>query len=166
MKKLIFTFLIFSINLFAEDIYLKNGTVFYNAKIVEENAEYITITMNGGKSNISLDSILKIVRTPYDPNKASYVNFDNLKIEEPKKIEEPNKIVIHQKQYLVVTVLAAFLAWDYFSDASKLPKGEIKTRKTVLGVVSAVGCIAALYFSFKEVEIKANPNKVTVSYNF
>ena len=175
MKKLVFIFLIFAINLFAEDIYLKNGTVYFNAKIIDKNDKFITITINEGRANIALSDIVQIINTPYDPAKPSYVNLGK------PQYEETNKTIISQKHFLVVAALAGFLAWDYFQSASDIQstidqykKIELntddlesqKTRKTVLGVVSAVGCIAALYFSFKEVEIKANPNKVTVSYNF
>lgn len=180
MKTILFLLLI-SFTLFAEDIYLKSGTIYFNAKIIERNESFITITVNEGKSNILLSDIEKIVETPYNPNIAGSVKQGKIIYNEPIKIQDPNTIKISQKPFLIVAALSGFLAWDYFSDVSDINKNidkyklteellndaeSQKTRKTIIGIVAAVGCAAALYFSFQEIEIKMKTNQVSLSYNF
>lgn len=164
--KTIALILLLTVYTFAEDIYLKNGTVYYNAKIIERNETFITILINEGKSNIALSEIQNIVNTPYNPNIAGSVKQGKLIYNEPLKIEDPNTIKISQKHFLIVSALAGLVAWDSFAEASQYPKGDDKTRKTVIAVAATVACVTALYFSFKNIEVNVKPNQLEAKYIF
>lgn len=163
---LLFLFLFLSTTLFAEDIYLKNGTIYFNVKIIERNDSFITITINEGKSNILISDIEKIIDTPYNQNIAGSVKQGKIIYNEPLKIEDPNTIKISQKHFLIVSALAGLVAWDSFAEASQYPKGDDKTRKTVIAVAATVACVTALYFSFKNIEVNVKPNQLEAKYIF
>lgn len=164
--KAILMFLFLSLSLFAEDIYLKNGTIYLNAKIIERNETFITITVNEGKTNILLVDIEKIVDTPYNPNITGTVKQGKVSFNVLEKTEDKNTLKISQKHFLVVTVLAGLVAWDSFSEASKLPKGDDKTRKIIIGTVSILASAVSLAISLDTIKITLDKNELNVSYNF
>jgi hypothetical protein len=164
--KTVLLFLFLQIMLFAEDIYLKNGTIYLNAKIIDRNETYITILINEGKSNIALSEIQNIVDTPYNPSIAGSVKQGKMIINEIETKSDPHIIKVSQKHFLIVTALAGLVSWDMFSEASHLPKGDDKTRKTVIGVISGVACVTALYFSFENIEVNVKPYQLEATYNF
>ncbi|MCZ7608889.1 MAG: hypothetical protein M5U17_01870 [Ignavibacterium sp.] len=97
---------------------------------------------------------------------AGSVKQGKLIYNEPLKIEVPNTIKISQKLFLIVSALAGLVGWDSFAEASQYPKGDDKTRKTVIGVVATVACVTALYFSFKNLEVNVKPNQLEATYIF
>ncbi len=183
------------INILADNVYLKNGNIYSNVKIIEEKEDYIVIKFNNEQGEIQRVSILKIEKAEYDPNKPSRLTGPGI-IESTQSQPEIKKPGIKKplimpeqhmqttrpyKNFLFVGLLSAVLAWDNFSDASNIGnminsyKGlnldtttleTQQTRKSIVGAVAAIIGIVAIGISFEEIEIKTNGNSLSLSYGF
>jgi hypothetical protein len=82
---------------------------------------------------------------------------------------------------LPISLLAFGLTWDFFTQASDAGKAiddlnklkldtsdleAMKTRKTILGIVCAVVGVVNTVIAVFPVQVRANSNSLTVSYNF
>jgi len=187
MKKIFIVFFVFSVVLFADNIHMKNGSVYFNVLITKKTDYAVIFNYNGAKTAVDIKDILRIEEIPFDVNVSSYFTYKGVKLTDPNPIEpfklksfEP-ETTMPNKNFLLVSALSGVLAWDYFKEASDITsmidefkKNGIKTenlettrgRKVLIGIASALVCIASVIISFDTVEITATPNSLSVSYNF
>ncbi len=182
MKYIPFFLFFFSITVFAQDIYLIDGQVYKNVRIVSEDSSQVTINFNNTEREIPISSILRIDRKsfkPFQPSKLENGISNDVSLLPKAK---PNLI------WLSVGALALLNTWDSLSDASNLDSSidafrkinsvtfkdvvdeleSQKSRKLIIGYVSLAVAIATIYVAFDvdPVYAKLGSNSFTLSLKF
>lgn len=157
MRNLIFAFMLFTIPLWGDSLYLQNGTVI-EGEIVKLSETAVEIRTQLGQQIVQRNDILRI-----------YISGEAL----------PQVQVKTTYRYYLIPVCAslAFLAADMIADADRLDAeirrrerygqdaGDLKshrTRKYVFGILSGVASAATLAFVFDGVDVAVLPNQIQV----
>lgn len=171
MKKLLVLILVFSTLLMADDVILKNGTVYKNVKIVGDVGTKVQLKTSFGLVEVEASQIEKIVSAPYDEKIPSL------------EIKPPKKQGISDIRYFTVplAVVGGYFAYSSFKKVSDLEKDieranknnesakDLITKKntsTALGVVFSAVAIVSIYFTIEPFQISASPNKLSLFYKF
>jgi hypothetical protein len=177
--------LLFKISL-ADDVHLKDGSVFRNVQVIDTLANSLRCRTAFGFSVqiIPLNTIDRIVFSPYDANRASV--FEDATVQRgvaQKPLQQSSTTISSAKFLLPIGLLSFLLSWDYLSDASDLRKtmDNLKTanvnadvssleaskdRKEMIGFTCAVIGVMAIVFSLQDLEISGNSNEIRLSYRF
>ncbi len=126
--KILFLILGLSWALWADNIYLKNGTVIQNCRIVLERENSYSIETGEGIKEISKKVIERIEIAPYDPLRQTIVSGA---IFAPEPEAEAGGSYPNLK-LLPVSVIAFTLGWHFFDSAGDL-QGDAKTRVMIQG---------------------------------
>jgi len=159
----------------ADNIYLKNGNVLMNVKILKQTDEWIYIESTKGKARINNSMILKIISIPFNPDVKSEVIEASPLLKQSSNTKYPNL------KLLPISVIAFALAWDYGSQINDISKSiksakengwpynyleSQRTRKRILFVGFIAAGIANAIISFQSVEVSATSNKISLTYRF
>ncbi len=183
MLKTILIIFLLCLPLMAQTIYLKDGTIYKNVKILEQHPDYLQIKVNNSIATLETKNIIKIDSIKYNPDLESQIIRTEIQkpVVEVQKNKPDIKYYRPYKHLLWVSLLSAAVAWDSFTEVSnlnttidtfnkyKLDTGGLeseKSRKTYVGVAAAVVTVALAIISFKEVEVKPNDNGLALSYRF
>jgi len=187
MKTLIFALCLFTLSTFAEDIHLKNGSVYKNILITKKTDYAVIFTYNGGKMSVAVNDILKIDEVAYDVTKESAVIINGEKLSDEFIVKrfkfepEAPKYIQPNINLILVSFLSGLYAIDNFIQSSTIQESidnfkklkvtsagleKEKFRRTVYGIVATAICAISLYISVDRVEIKASPTSLSLSYKF
>jgi hypothetical protein len=163
MGRVILLFVLFSVTAYAQNIYLKNGHLYYNAEIIWQDTQSVKFTLNNKSFNIKMINIESIAGK-YNPMVISY----EADYAPPRVITPDFKPAVKypHRDLLIVGFLSGIISWDYFAQASDTHPGPVKTRKLIIGIGAAASAIAAVIISFDSVKVLTSPNTLMVSYNF
>lgn len=119
--------------LWADNIYLKNGTVIQNCRIVLERENSYSIETGEGIKEISRNVIERIEIAPYDPLRQTVVSGAISAPQPESAANYPNL------KLLPVSVIAFTLGWHFFDSAGDL-EGDAKTQVMIQGgIIMAAG---------------------------
>lgn len=120
MRFIILLSLVLITNTLADNIYLNNGSVINNVKIIKhDSVKTLIMTSRGDTLKLASQSISNITQTPFKPNNITSMTSNN-----PVR-QTSGKQTDYQKAYsnlklLPVSILAFAVSYDYFKDASLL----------------------------------------------
>jgi len=191
MKKLIvILILIFSINSFADNILLHDGSVYINVKVLSQDENITKFQTDKDQQTLQAKLIKKIKSVIFNPNvKTKFYSISNISVKKPY----PNL------KFFPFVFICGFLAYDYFKDygyykdtydqleisktvirkiANKTTREnmlfeisqeqneikKIKQRKLITGIVMSCSAGYFLTYSLWKVEVKVG-NKVELSFN-
>lgn len=104
---------------FADDVFLRNGQVIKNCKVLDTVETRVRVYTTQRERIIPLVSIVSIIIAPFDSTKESeVVTFGVL----PEPSTNASLITYNYPNILLlpVSAVALVLAWDYFAQASDL----------------------------------------------
>lgn len=122
----------------ADEILFRNGSLLKNVLVVDTIGSKVEIKSRNRTRSLSLENILKITRSPYDPDKDSYyedipdlpveigsnrpATISSMKRPLPK-VADSTKVIHIPVEYpnpklLPLSILAFGLSWDYLKEAS------------------------------------------------
>ncbi|MFA7360814.1 MAG: hypothetical protein WC139_07230 [Candidatus Kapaibacterium sp.] len=189
MKTLIFALCLFTLSAFADNIHMKDGTIYLNVKIVSKNDFAVIFNYNGARASVAPNDILKIEELPYDPKVASSLIYKGVTLTEPTvigpfaykpKTNEP-KTIQPNINFILLSLLSGLYAIDNFQQSSNLTetidnfkKLKLSTKdlekqngtKTIIALTSSLICIVSIVIALETVEIKATPTSLSLLYNF
>ena len=186
--KIVFLIL-FSISLcFADDIVLKIGKSLTNVQIIEEDHFNIRIEKsNGKKLLIRKETILKIIKNPFDATKPSVLIEGQLENTNDDTVlplaQTENQVKYPNLDLWPVSVVSFGLFLGLKIDANNIQSkinekknatpfistAELEDKKrfnNILSIICLVGGIANTIYMVLPAEISATNNKVSLSFKF
>lgn len=140
-----------SVCLFAHDVYLKNGEVIRNAKLIDTSGNSILVEINGAQREILKSEISKLDFVEYDPDKETeIIQAAKLHTGEQQTETAANQQQIEKKGksnpvYFAVALVALATSIDAIAESDQLADGKDKTRKQIIGasmLAVSLGCFA------------------------
>ena len=160
----------------AEDIYLRNGTVVRNARVVEANAQHVRFYFRKEIRTVSRDKVYRIEGN-WDPQKTTFIeDRQGKQLPDIRPIRKERRNI----NYLPVALISLGLSWDFLAEANDidktiegLPDGIEKDRldgsqgrKRILGFTFLGIGVGALFYSFLEVPVYPTANGVALTIRF
>ncbi len=185
--KTLFLFLLFPFILFAQNITLKDSTLYKNVLVLDTAGTIIKIQFNDVVGSLAKSTILSIDKSNYNPSQLSQIippKEKEIVAEKRMKsaiMDTHIKKIMPNTNIFYLSILSAAIAWDYFSQSSnlsdqitnyqqlKLDTSTLQSeqsRKVIIGVVASVICVVTAIVGFQSVEVNAENSSLTLSYRF
>lgn len=175
-KYFFFLFIILSFDFsFADDITLKDGTVFKNFVIVRDTQDSLFVKGTIGEFSIAKSEIKSISVLPYEPGKISEIISPKIQTKKKVSFNLPKELLIS------VALGCGYLSYLFFKKAAD-KQDEIdrankefsstgsmiddKNRYQILGMVFGAGAIASSYFYIRAINVSSDGNNLSIRYNF
>lgn len=184
-NKLVLLILLFISNIYADDIYFKNGKMVLNCKVVSQNDSCLYVRINKDNkayvTSFDKNTIYMIKKAPIDENSKTKI----IKTNEAQK-RYTSKLKLNKNLVLSLGMFA--LSYDYFQEASKYNDAlelledinkeygedvyetkdlkEERDRKKIVAFICLGTGIINTFLSLESIELKPEKQGVSLSYEF
>lgn len=194
MRKIVIILVIFSLTLFADNIYFKNGGEIHNCEVLEQNQNQVRVRCYSSQGRnyvqvFGMNSINNIqekeINTTVQTKFLQSVNNNKKSSKDNSFQNRRNGKYRFNWSRQPFTILAGFIAWQNFhgfdewmstggalkdlklsEDEWGDPKDKEKIKRNVVFSVSAGLAIVNFFSSFEPVEVRSTGNGVEFSYSF